>query len=215
MPGQPRATGAARRGGHAVTLRLVRFSLSVTPPFRLDRTVGVLQRLPSNPVDLWTGDAYVRAFATAAGPVVWRVAEAGAGRLSVQLDGASGDAAPWRAMVRRMLGLDVDLAPFLALARAMPPLAPLVPLAQGLRPPRLASLHEAFAAVVLFQQVSLASAIAMLRRLVAALSPAVEAHGLSLRPFPPAWSGLGESRAVTRARGSPPRPRRSGTPRPR
>jgi DNA-3-methyladenine glycosylase II len=34
--------------------------------------------------------------------------------------------------------------------------------------------------------VSLASAIAMLRRLVAALSPSVDAHGLSLRPFPPA-----------------------------
>jgi DNA-3-methyladenine glycosylase II len=193
--------GPGRRHGGAVTLGLVRFSLSATQPFRLDRTVTVLQRLPSNPVDLWTGDAYVRAFATPAGPVVWRVAAAGGGRLSVELDGPAGDAAPWRATLRRMLGLDVDLAPFLALARAMPALAPLVPLAKGLRPPRLASLHEAFAAVVLFQQVSLASAIAMLRRLVAALSPPVVAHGLSLRPFPPVDALAGASDALLRRAG--------------
>ena len=75
----------------------MRLTLSVAPPFRLDRTVAVLQRLPGNPVDLWTGDAYVRAFATSAGPVIWRVSDAGAGRLSLALDGPAGHPGPWRA----------------------------------------------------------------------------------------------------------------------
>jgi DNA-3-methyladenine glycosylase II len=179
----------------------MRLTLSVAPPFRLDRTVAVLQRLPGNPVDLWTGDAYVRAFATPAGPVVWRVSDAGAGRLSLALDGPAGGPGPWRATLGRMLGLDVDLAPFLALARSLPALAPLVPLLRGVRPPRLASLHEAFAAVVLFQQVSLASAVAMLRRLVEALSPPLDGDGLTLRPFPSAAAIADAPDALLRAAG--------------
>jgi DNA-3-methyladenine glycosylase II len=168
------------------------FTLTTRAPFRLDRTVAVLQRLPSNPVDVLHAGAYLRAFETSAGPVVWRVQPLRSGpraatvHLRVSLDGPAGDLRRWRALVRRMLGLDVDLARFFAAARDIRPLAPLLPLAEGLRPPRFAALHEAFAAVVLFQQVSLVSALATFRRLVAALAAPVEAHGETLYPFPSA-----------------------------
>jgi DNA-3-methyladenine glycosylase II len=188
----------------------VRFTLEVTRPFRLDRTVAVLQRLPSAPVDVWAGGAYLRAFETPDGPIVWRVEQESPGsgaarlapaRLTVELDGPTQGAGPWAAQLRRMLGLDVSLAPFFALARGIPELAPLARLALGLRPPRFAALHEAFASVILFQQVSLASAMATLRRLVAALSPAIEARGAVLHPFPPAATMAAAPDDVLRAAG--------------
>jgi 3-methyladenine DNA glycosylase/8-oxoguanine DNA glycosylase len=179
----------------------MRLSLPVTPPFRLDRTVSLLQRLPTNPVDVWSGGAYVRAFDLLEGRVVWRVTQPAPGRVLAELDGPAGPPAPWRARLRRMLGADVDLAPFLALARRVPALAPWVPVARSLRPPRYAALHEAFANVVLFQQVSLASGVAILRRLVASLSPAVEAHGAVLRAFPAAATLADAPDALLRAAG--------------
>lgn len=181
---------------------LLRFTLAVRPPYRLDRTVSVLQRLPSSPVDVWSGGAYLRAFDGDAGPVAWRVVQDPSGELlRVELRGAAGPARPWRARLRRMLGLDVDLSEFEAIARATPALAPLAPLAEGLRPPRFAALHEAFASVVLFQQVSLASGVAMLSRLVAALTAPVDAGGTFLRPFPPAEALAGAPDALLRAAG--------------
>jgi DNA-3-methyladenine glycosylase II len=194
------STGPGRAARPAVGGRALRFTLEVRPPYRLDRTVSVLQRLPSNPVDVWAGGAYLRAFRAGGGPVTWRVAQVGA-HLRVELRGPAGAAAPWRARLRRMLGLDVDLVPFEALARRTPGLPPLVRLARGFRPPRFESLHEAFASVILFQQVSLASAIAILRRLVLALSTPVDLGGIALVPFPPAAAIAGAPEALLRAAG--------------
>ncbi len=162
----------------------------------------MLQRLPSSPVDVWADGAYLRAFDAAAGPVVWRVAQdPDRDVLHVELRGPAGAPGPWRVRLRRMLGLDVDLSGFAAIARRTPPLAPLLPLAEGLRPPRFASLHEAFSSVVLFQQVSLASGLAMLGRLVAALSAPVEVEGRALRPFPGAAAIADAPEATMRAAG--------------
>jgi DNA-3-methyladenine glycosylase II len=183
----------------------------VKPPFRLDRTVTVLQRLPSNAVDVLRGGLYLRAFDTPAGPVIWRVRQRDEDRLAVALEGPAGDPAPWRARLRRMLGLDVDLAPFVSRARRIPEVAALVPLARGFRPPRFASLHEAFAAVVLFQQVSLSAAVAILGRLVAGLSApvAVDVRGVAgataervvLHPFPSAAAMADAPEALLRKAG--------------
>jgi DNA-3-methyladenine glycosylase II len=202
--GRPRgdASGSRRRetsGGRGIR----RLTLAVPPPFRLDRTVALLQRLPSNPVDVWSAGAYLRAFDGPAGPVVWRVTQDGARPLlRVELAGAAGPIAPWRRRLRTALGLDVDLAPFFAAARRLAPLAPLLPLAEGIRPPRFAALHEAFVAVVLFQQVSLASAVATLRRLVAALSPAIQAGDAELRAFPAAAALADAPESVFRGAGA-------------
>jgi DNA-3-methyladenine glycosylase II len=199
-----RARGDTRTAGRrGLGPRTRRLTLSTAAPFRLDLTVAVLQRLPGTPVDVWHDGAYWRAFDGPEGPVVWRVTQPGAAPLlRVDLEGVSGPLGPWRARLRRMLGLDVDLAPFLAVARRIPALAPVLPFARGLRPPRFESLHEAFAAVILFQQVSLASAVAILRRLVAALSPERQAGGGAvLRPFPPAARLADAPDALLRAAG--------------
>ncbi len=153
-------------------------------------------------MDVWHEGAYWRAFDGPDGPAVWSVSQDAARPvLRVELDGVAGPLGPWRARLRRMLGLDVDVAPFFAAARRIPALAPVLPFARGLRPPRFASLHEAFAGVILFQQVSLASAVATLRRLVAGLSPEVHAGGAVLRPFPPAARLADAPDALLRAAG--------------
>lgn len=163
------------------------FTLETRAPFRLDLTVSVLQRLPGHPVEVWADDAYVRAFETPAGPVAWVVrARGGVARLAAELHGPAGAEGPWRARLRRALGLDVDLAPFHAAARAVPALAAASRRIEGVRPPRFSSLHEGFLSVIPFQQVSLAAAVATLGRVVAALAEPVRVGGLVVRPFPPA-----------------------------
>ena len=152
-------------------------------------------------MDVWHDGAYWRAFDGPGGPVIWRVVQRGPGLLRAELAGAAGPLGPWRARLRRMLGLDADVTPFFAAARHLPALAPVLPFARGLRPPRFASLHEAFAGVILFQQVSLASAVAVLRRLVVALSPALEVGGTTLRTFPPPAAVVDAPDALLRAAG--------------
>jgi DNA-3-methyladenine glycosylase II len=137
------------------------------------------------------------------------VTEDPAGGLAVELSGPAGDADPWLRRLARSLGTDVDLAPFHARARRFSAIAPLARAMRGVKPPRFSSLHEAFAGVILFQQVSLAAAMGMFRRLVVALSPPVEVGGAAVHPFPSAEAiaalsdaelrGLGMSGAKARA----------------
>ncbi len=181
---------------------MVRSWLAVVPPFRLDVTVGVLQRLPSHPVEVYRDGRYLRAFETERGPVAWIVTHpAGAARLRVELWGDAGEPGPWRRRIARALGTQVDLAPFYARARRFPRLAAMALGVRGVKPPRFQSLHESFASVLLFQQVSLASAIATLRRLVVALTEPVEVAGVSLHPFPGAAAIASCSEAELRRAG--------------
>lgn len=194
----------ARRGDRTTTRapRRAHLVLGTQAPFRLDLTVLVLQRLFGNPIDVWERGRWVRAFETPDGPVACEVTQvARRPEIRAVLTGPAGDLAPWRDRLRRMLGLDVDLAPFHARARRLPALAPLERRIRGVRPPRFAALHEAFAAVIPFQQVSLASGIAMLRRLAASLAPPVVVSGTTVYPFPDATRLAGASDAVLRAAG--------------
>jgi 3-methyladenine DNA glycosylase/8-oxoguanine DNA glycosylase len=75
--------------------------------------------------------------------------------------------------LRRLLGLDVDLAPAYALLKGEPILGPLAERLVGLRPPRFLSLWETFVQVVPFQQVSLAAAITIVNRMAEAYGPRV------------------------------------------
>ena len=178
--GAPRAADPRRA---AVTSA----SLGVVPPFRLDLTVALLQRLPSNPVEVFHAGRYLRAFETARGPVAWSVTQPpGSERLRVVLHGPCGDPRPWLRRLARALGTELDLSPFHARVRRFPEVAAMARAARGAKPPRFASLHESFASVLLFQQVSLASAVAMLRRLVVGLTRPLEVDGVALHPFPSA-----------------------------
>lgn len=187
-----------------------RHELRTHPPFRLDLTVVLLRRLPANPVEVLADGRHVRAFETPDGPVAWSVRQVGDRPvLAVTLHGGAGDPAPWRRLVRRALGLDVDLSRFHARAARLPSLARISRRIEGVRPPRFADLTEAFASVIPFQQVSLASGMAALRRLVLALARPVEVDGAIAWPFPAAstlaaapdevFAAAGLSRAKSRA----------------
>jgi DNA-3-methyladenine glycosylase II len=161
-------------------------SLPARPPFRLELTVSALRRLPANPVDILTAEGtYRRAFLTPRGPVVWTLRQDHpAADLHLSLHGAVDDPAPWQALAARMLGTEVDLAGFYAAAQHVPDIAPLVARMRGVKPPRYPTLWEALVNALVFQQVSLHAALAILRRVIARFSPAVPVGGDTLYPFP-------------------------------
>lgn len=69
-------------------------------------------------------------------------------------------------VVRKLLGVDVDLGPFYAFAQADPALAEAVRLLPGFRPPLAPDPFEALVTSVTAQQVSLQSAFAVRSRLI-------------------------------------------------
>ena len=166
-------------------------SLATRGPFSLEATVRVLQRRPTNVVDVFdSNDRYLRALATPDGLVMVAVKNHGtldapALRLEV-LHGAPSAAAraDIERTVRQILGLDVDPAPLERLARSQRALAPTARALRGMRPPRFAGLFEAFANVVPFQQVSLDAGAAVVRRLVERFGEPLQSDDLCAYAFP-------------------------------
>lgn len=158
----------------------------LVPPFRLDLTVAALQRVPANPVEVWTPDGrYLRAFDAPSGPVVWEVTQdPHRPLLHLRLHGRSGEPAPWESLLRRVLGCDVDLSGFYALAARIAVLDALADRLRGLKPPRFASLWESFVNTIAFQQLSLASGMAAVRKLTERCARPVVFEGARLYPFP-------------------------------
>ena len=104
------------------------FTIDVEPPFRLDLTVWALRRRSINETDRWDGSEYGRTICvgqTAVRLAVRQVEFRGMPKLLVRVSGA-GDCARIREAARRMLdyvlGLDVDLTDFYAMAAANAPL---------------------------------------------------------------------------------------------
>lgn len=162
-----------------------RYECAVVAPYRLDLTVSVLRRLSTNIVDVLTPDGeYLRALAGAGGRLIVRVAQPGPERLVISIHGDDSDQAEGLVSVCRMLGVDRDLAPFEAAARGIPWLRPLAVRMRGVKPPRYSALWEACVNAILFQQVSLQSASAIIRRLVLTLSPPIQHEGVQLYAFP-------------------------------
>ena len=73
-----------------------------------------------------------------------------------------------------MLGVDRDLAHFDRAAAAIPWLNPLAARMRGVRPPRYPTLWEACVNAIVFQQVSLHAASAIMERLIVALRPSLD-----------------------------------------
>jgi DNA-3-methyladenine glycosylase II len=155
----------------------------VVAPYRLDLTVSALRRLSTNVVDVLTPEGnYIRALAATPVPLIVRATQEGHGTmLSVTIDGrtnsASDDGGPLR-LVRQMLGVDRDLTEFDQAARRIPWLAPLVKRMRGVKPPRYPTLWEACANAIVFQQVSLRSASAIMHRLIVLLGQPVTTGGV-------------------------------------
>ncbi len=178
------------------------YDCPVAVPYRLDLTVSALRRLSTNVVDVLTPDGqYLRALAGAREPVVARVAQVRPGALAVALEGDERDHDRALALMRRILGVDRDLTHFDRAAARIPWLEPLAARMRGVKPPRYATLWEALVNVIVFQQISLPAASAIMERLIVALGRPIESQGVQSYLFPTVESVLDAKDDLLRAAG--------------
>jgi DNA-3-methyladenine glycosylase II len=178
------------------------YSISVRAPYRLDLTVNVLRRLSTNLVDVLSPDgAYVRLLGDAPELAVVRVCQPNPGTLTVEIEGDRREHPRLLALVRRMLGVEVDLTRFYRSASDIQWLHPLVVRMRGVRPPRYPTVWEACVNAIVFQQISLHAASSIMGRLTVGLSQPVERSGVRLYPFPSPEQLLSAPDSVLRGAG--------------
>jgi DNA-3-methyladenine glycosylase II len=176
--------------------------IQLVTPYRLDLTVSALRRMASNLVDVYTPDGrYLRALDGFAEPAIVSVRQPRADALTIAIHGSPGDSEQVLASVSRILGIERDLSDFERHAGTIPWLAPLARRMRGLKPPRYPTLFEACASAIVFQQLSLYSASAIMRRVLLALGTTVEFEGVPLASFPSAQIVLAADDAVLAAAG--------------
>jgi DNA-3-methyladenine glycosylase II len=173
--------------------------LTVRAPFHLEATARVLQRRPTNRIDVWEPNRYLRVFTTAGGLVLVAVENRGTvDDPDVRLHILSGNPCAAARLelvqtVRKMLGLDVDPAALQHRVEGERRLRTMALALRGMRPPRFANLFEAFANVIPFQQLSLDAGVAIVARLVERFGKHIELDGRRFYAFP-------TTRAVASAR---------------
>ena len=155
-------------------------TIRVVAPFDLHATVEALHRRPNALAKAFIDGEYRRVFWIDGEPTLFGLRQVsgelllarrlGEGTSGRRLERAAG-------LLADAVGAGVDLSAAQAHARRMSELAPLVDALVGMKPPRFVFLWEALLNVVPFQQVSLASGVAMLNRLVAARGPRVSSAG--------------------------------------
>ena len=166
--------------------------LVVRAPFHLEATVRVLQRRPENLVDVWSHDRYLRVLKADDAPVLVEVDNRGTIDFpDVRWSVLKGTPSPGARAVlvqtlRRVLGLDVDLAPPMRLAEAEARLLPTTLALRGMRPPRFPGLFETFLNVVPFQQLSLDAGVAIVGHLVERFGERLAHEGHAFHAFPTA-----------------------------
>ncbi len=166
-------------------------------PFHLEATVRVLQRRPTNLVERWERDRYIRVLATPGGLALAEVENRGTiDAPDVRLTVRHGKASGVEQVLRTSLGLDVDPRPLRRLAEAEPRLRPTAIALRGMRPPRFTDLFETFANVVPFQQVSLDAGIAIVGRMVERFGEHVEYDDRRFHAFPTA-AAIADARVET------------------
>src|SRR5919202_4743543 len=166
------------------------FALPATPPFHLEATVRLLQRRPTNRVDLWESENYLRVLPTHDGLRLVAVSNRGsvdAPQLRGEVFGgpvATAAVEQLAATVRLILGTDVDATPFYQVAARDPRLHAVVTVLRGLKPPGFPTLFETIANVIPFQQVSLAAGAAIVARLVERCGERLSLGGRIYYAFP-------------------------------
>jgi DNA-3-methyladenine glycosylase II len=186
-----------------MTLAVVQYELPVAEAYRLDLTASVLRRLSTNIVDVLAPDgAYWRVLQVAGRPMPVCVTSEKPGALTVTLQGARRSHPLALETVRRMLGTEITLEEFDRAAARIPWLRPLARRMRGVKPPRYPTLWEACVNAIVFQQVSIHAASAILQRYVVALgSPFELREGVTLHAFPDAEATLRATDGVLRAAG--------------
>src|SRR5207244_12825518 len=104
--------------------------------------------------------------------------------LTIAIEGDRREHPRLLALVRRMLGVEVDLTQFYRSASDIQWLQPLVFRMRGVRPPRYPAVWEACVNAIVFQQISLHAATAIMRRLTVGLGEPIERAGVRLYRFP-------------------------------
>ena len=137
----------------------------VRAPYRLDLTANVLRRLSTNVVDRFDGTTYRRLIGDVQAPALLSVRQTGPAELAVDIEG-SGTTFDPAVLLERMLGTGVDLEPFYRAAAGVAWLAPLVAGARGVKPPRYPTVWEASVNAIVYQQISIHAAGAILRRVI-------------------------------------------------
>lgn len=156
---------------------MLTFSIKPAPPFRLDLTVSALRRLPLNAIDRWDGLTYRRTLVINGSPAEVSVVQTGPVErpaISVDVDGlrdSSLNRTAVKSALERLLGLDIELAEFYAMASAHRKLGSLARRFIGVKPPRFSSVFEAALNGIACQQLSLAVGIHLLNRICAAYGP--------------------------------------------
>jgi DNA-3-methyladenine glycosylase II len=173
----PETLSSAPKGASVPTL------VAVRAPYRLDLTANVLRRLSTNVVDRFDGTTYRRLIGDARSPTLLTVTQAGPAELMVDLEG-SGTAFDPAVLLERMLGIDVDLEPFYRASAAIGWLAPLVTGARGVKPPRYPTVWEACVNAIVYQQISIHAAGAILRRVIEHYAVPVTIGDSRLYAFP-------------------------------
>lgn len=160
--------------------------LPTRAPFNLEATVRVLQRRPSNLVDVWQDAQYVRVLELEQGPILVEVQNRGTIDVpDVRYCIRSGDpSAAVTATLRRVLGLDVVPAVLQFPVPIDGPLRSTVVALRGMRPPRFVNLFESFVNVVPFQQLSLDAGVSIIGRLVQRFGRSVEHDGRQYHASP-------------------------------
>jgi DNA-3-methyladenine glycosylase II len=175
--------------------------LPVCEPFRLDFTVDALRRLASNVVDVVGDDGtFYRALNDRGGTEVLAIRCRGPRALEIRATGRRPDR--WLPNVARMLGTAVDLEEWYVRSRRIGWLAPIAKTLRGLKPPRYPTLWEALAHAILFQQISILAAAAIMRRAVELLGePVVVDDAVRCIAFPPAARWLEANDSALRSAG--------------
>ncbi|MDQ2680808.1 MAG: hypothetical protein M3Y21_07295 [Candidatus Eremiobacteraeota bacterium] len=186
-----------------MTSAIHEYELAVAKPYRLDLTVSVLRRLSTNIVDVLTPEGeYLRVLDHFGDPVLARVSKDRDDALSVTLEGNPIAHQQALRLLGRVLGTDRTLSHFNRAAARIPWLQQLARRMRGVKPPRYPTLWEACVNAIVFQQVSLAAASTILRRVIVAVtSPFVCENGTALHAFPDAATVLGTDDRVLNSAG--------------
>ncbi|GAC1549061.1 MAG: hypothetical protein NVS2B17_33880 [Candidatus Velthaea sp.] len=156
-------------------------TVPVRTPYRLDLTATALRRLSTNVVDVFDGAVYRRLIGDPSAVALLEVTQPAPDALAVRVVGETDmDVA---ALVARMLGANVDLDRFYRVSKKWPWLHAIVQNARGVKSPRYPTLWETIVNAVVFQQVSIHAAAAILRRVIERTVATVQVGGVTIAPF--------------------------------
>jgi DNA-3-methyladenine glycosylase II len=147
----------------------------------LDLTADALRRLAANVVDVLDDGAYRRVLSDEHGSNLIEVRQLHESALQLRVAGSQPER--WTETVQSMLGIEAALAEWKRRVKPFPWLARLTQHLRGMHPPRYPSLWEALAHAIVFQQISIHAASAIMRRTVQTLSAPYETESGALHPF--------------------------------